>query len=122
MNSVALFQKHSSLQFNLIKEHPHKYCIYSSWPLLKHNCTHNILVILGRLVFHGKGFVDSYYNQIEETQPYIDWFIKDRLDKWLGYLEKALAYNNGGNGWVPEWIHYLFLNINIICYDLECYS
>ena len=32
------------------------------------------------LVFHGKGFVKSYYEQQEETKPYIQWFVDERLD------------------------------------------
>ena len=57
-----------------------------------------LLYFAGRLVFHGTGFVQSYYTQKEETKPYIEWFIKDRFWKWLGYLESCLAQNNGGKG------------------------
>ena len=53
----------------------------------------------GRLVFHGKGFIESYYKQKEETKPYIAWFTRDRLGpRWLAHLEAALAQNNGGQG------------------------
>ncbi len=54
---------------------------------------------LGRLVFHGKGFVLSYYKQKEETKPYIAWFTEERFGpKWLTHFEAALAQNNGGHG------------------------
>jgi len=49
-------------------------------------------------VFHGRGFTESYYTQKEETQPYIDWFKKERFAKWMGTLERCLAANNGGHG------------------------
>ncbi len=56
----------------------------------------------GRLVFHGRGFIESYYTQKEETQPYIDWFLDGRLQKWLSHFETILAANNGGNGYVTQ--------------------
>jgi hypothetical protein len=57
-----------------------------------------ILLIIGRLVFHGRGFIESYYTQKKETQPYIDWFKKERFAKWMGTLERCLAANKGDHG------------------------
>jgi glutathione S-transferase len=47
----------------------------------------------GRLVFHPKCFTDSYYNQIEEAQPYIAWFEDVQLPDWLPYFDAVLAEN-----------------------------
>ena len=49
-------------------------------------------------MFHGKGFILSYYKQIEETKPYIEWFKKERIEKWLSHFERILLENNGGDG------------------------
>ena len=49
-------------------------------------------------MFHGKGFVKSYYEQQEETKPYIQWFIDERLEKWLLRLEACLRVNRNGTG------------------------
>ena len=51
----------------------------------------------GRLVFHAKEFTMSYFDQIEETKPNVDWFEKTRLGQFLNYLEKVLAYNYSTN-------------------------
>lgn len=55
--------------------------------------------ILGRLVFHGKAHTASYFTQQEETKPYIEWFAKERIPKYLKYFESVLKHNNGGQGW-----------------------
>ena len=71
--------KKPSVQFHVIRL---KGCIFS-----------------GRLVFHGRGFLESYYTQKEETKPYIEWFVKERLgSRWLAHLETVLAANDGGKG------------------------
>jgi hypothetical protein len=54
----------------------------------------------GRLAFHGKRWIDSYHNQKEETQPYIDWVAAERIPKWLKFFEEVLKKNNGGQGLV----------------------
>lgn len=54
----------------------------------------------GRLAFHGKDFNATYYNQQEETKPYIKRFIDTRLPKFLQYFEKVLNLNNDGDGFV----------------------
>ncbi len=51
----------------------------------------------GRLVFHARCFTESYYTQKEETQPNIDWFKKDRLTRFLPYLEHVLVFNQKAN-------------------------
>ena len=47
----------------------------------------------GRLVFHARNFTESYYTQQEETKGHIEWFKKDRLPRFLPYLEHSLSYN-----------------------------
>jgi len=47
----------------------------------------------GRLVFHPKCFIASYYEQIEESKPYVAWFEDQRLGKFLNHFEKLLNYN-----------------------------
>ena len=54
----------------------------------------------GRLAFHGKDFLASYYTQMEETKPYIKRFVETRLPRYLSYFEKVLVFNNGGDGFV----------------------
>ena len=62
------------------------------------NATVHDFIAEGRLVFHGKCFTQSYYEQKEATQPYVDWFIENRLEKWLSQLEQFLQHNDGGHG------------------------
>ncbi|XP_062578138.1 glutathione S-transferase P-like [Saccostrea cucullata] len=62
------------------------------------NITIHDFVAEGRLAFHGKHWVGSYHDQKEETQPYIDWFVKERLPKWLKHFEAVLKFNKGGQG------------------------
>ena len=54
----------------------------------------------GRLCFHGKNFYMTYYNQKEETKPYIKVFTETRLPKFLNHFEKVLCMNNSGDGFV----------------------
>eukprot|EP00794_Sanderia_malayensis_P004677 gene4677-5287_t len=54
----------------------------------------------GRLAFHGKDFVASYYGQAEETKPYIKKFVETRLPWLLKYFERVLVANKGGDGFV----------------------
>lgn len=77
------------------------FCIVSVYCLINRSTlimdTGNYYFV-GRLAFHGKHWVGSYHDQKEETQPYIDWFVKERLPKWLKHFELVLKNNNGGNG------------------------
>lgn len=68
------------------------------WQADQVNATIHDFVAEGRLAFHAKHWVGSYHDQKEETQPYIDWFVKERLPKWLKHFELVLKNNNGGNG------------------------
>ncbi|XP_064633372.1 glutathione S-transferase P 2-like [Lineus longissimus] len=70
------------------------------WHAEQVNATIHDFIAEGRLVFHGVGFVKSYYDQVEETKPYIAWFKKERFAKWLGLFERNLAANHGGTGFV----------------------
>lgn len=47
----------------------------------------------GRLAFHGKNHYETYYNQQEFTQPYIDYFVANRIPKFLKHFEATLEYN-----------------------------
>lgn len=47
----------------------------------------------GRLAFHGKNHYESYYNQKEFTQPYIDYFVANRIPKFLPHFEATLKHN-----------------------------
>jgi len=70
------------------------------WHAEQVNTTIHDFIAEGRLVFHGTGFVKSYYDQKEETKPYIEWFKKERIEKWLNVFEKVLNANNDGRGYV----------------------
>ena len=54
----------------------------------------------GRLAFHGKNFTMSYYQQQEETKPYIKTFVETRLPRYLEHFEKLLLANDNGDGFV----------------------
>ncbi|XP_045168606.2 uncharacterized protein LOC123531584 isoform X2 [Mercenaria mercenaria] len=62
-------------------------------------CCHDYIAE-GRLAFHGINQVGPYLSQKEETQPYIDRFVSERLPRWLKYFERVLASNNGGKGFL----------------------
>jgi len=64
------------------------------------NITIHDFIAEGRLAFHGKDFLASYYTQMEETKPYIKKFVDTRLPRFLSYFEKVLQFNNGGDGFV----------------------
>lgn len=70
------------------------------WHAKQVNVTIHDFIGEGRLVFHGRNFVESYFTQKQETKPYIAWFVKDRLPKWLAHFEKTLAANSGGKGFL----------------------
>ncbi|XP_048754091.1 glutathione S-transferase P 1-like isoform X1 [Ostrea edulis] len=70
------------------------------WQAEQVNATIHDFVAEGRLAFHGKRWIDSYHNQKEETQPYIDWVAKERIPKWLKYFEEVLKRNNDGQGFL----------------------
>lgn len=40
--------------------------------------------------FHAKDPMGTYASQIEESKPRIEWFINERLPKWLNHLEHWL--------------------------------
>mmetsp|Transcript_15669 Transcript_15669/g.20329 ORF Transcript_15669/g.20329 Transcript_15669/m.20329 type:complete len:241 (-) Transcript_15669:476-1198(-) len=54
------------------------------------NITASDFIAEGRLVFHSKSFVGSYSSQAEETKPMIEWFVNERLSKWLAHFEHCL--------------------------------
>ncbi|XP_013395749.1 glutathione S-transferase [Lingula anatina] len=62
------------------------------------NLTIHDFIADGRLAFHGRNHTESYYTQKEETQTYIDFFVKNRLPKWLRNLEHLLNANYGKHG------------------------
>ena len=64
------------------------------------NTTIHDFIAEGRLAFHGKNFMMSYYQQIEETQPYIKTFVETRLLRYLQHFEKILLANSAGDGFV----------------------
>merc|ERR1712150_224617 len=64
------------------------------------NTTVHDFIAEGRLAFHGRNPVESYYTQKEETAPYITRFVAERLPRWLTYFERILKENNGGQGFV----------------------
>ncbi|KAI8521308.1 hypothetical protein Bbelb_010620 [Branchiostoma belcheri] len=68
------------------------------WLAQQLNITIHDFIGEGRLAFHGRNNVESYYTQKEETQPYIDRFVATRLPRWLAHLETALKANKGGQG------------------------
>ncbi|CAH1246668.1 GSTP1 [Branchiostoma lanceolatum] len=70
------------------------------WHAQQLNNTIHDFIAEGRLAFHGRNNVESYYTQKEETQPYIDRFLATRLSRWLTCLETALKANKGGQGFV----------------------
>ncbi|XP_035669728.1 glutathione S-transferase P-like isoform X2 [Branchiostoma floridae] len=70
------------------------------WRAQQLNITIHDFIAEGRLAFHGRNPVESYYTQKEETQPYIDRFVATRLPRWLTHLETALKANNDGQGFV----------------------
>jgi len=70
------------------------------WHAMQVNTTVHDYIAEGRLVFHGAGFIKSYFDQQEETKPYIEWFKKERLENWLTGFERTLAANDGGKGYV----------------------
>jgi hypothetical protein len=75
--------------------------------IMQVNTTIHDFVGEGRLVYHARCFTESYYTQKDETQGHVDWFIKERLPKWLQMLEVTLRANNGGNGQVMQFLSLL---------------
>lgn len=67
--------------------------------MIKNNNYLNLLtsILLGRLSFHGKNHMGTYYDQVEETKPYIERFVRERLPKFLKHFETVLEYNQGGD-------------------------
>jgi glutathione S-transferase len=51
------------------------------------NITAADFIAEGRLAFHAHAPVGSYSIQIEETKPRIEWFVSERLPKWLNHFE-----------------------------------
>ena len=51
----------------------------------------------GRLVFHPKCFTTTYYEQVEESKPYVAWFEEHRISKFLGYLDRVLKANHASD-------------------------
>ncbi|KAK3610950.1 hypothetical protein CHS0354_038999 [Potamilus streckersoni] len=60
------------------------------------NLTIHDYIAEGRLAFHGMNHTASYYTQKEETKPYIERFVKDRLPRFLKHFETLLVAKNGG--------------------------
>jgi glutathione S-transferase len=56
------------------------------------NATVTDLITEGRLVFHSKHFTESYYKQVEEVKPTVEWFAKERLPDLLWYLNEVLKH------------------------------
>lgn len=82
-------------------------------------CCHDFIAE-GRLSFHGKNPVGPYLSQKEETQPYIDRFVSERLPRWLKFFERALTANNGGKGFLfGEKICYCDLSLFHILHATE---
>lgn len=59
-------------------------------------CCHDYIAE-GRLAFHGVYPVASYFIQQQETQPYIDRFVLERLPHWMKYFERVLKTNQEGS-------------------------
>merc|ERR1711893_115829 len=95
LNQTQVICKYLGKQFGLWPETEQ-----DAWHADQINTTIHDYIAEGRLVFHGRGFVESYYTQKEETKPYIEWFKRERIEKWLAVLEKNLKANNGGNGFL----------------------
>lgn len=70
------------------------------WHADQLNATIHDYIGEGRLSFHGKNWTASYFDQVEETKPYQDYFTKDRVPKFLAHFEQALAANDGGKGFL----------------------
>ncbi|KAL8574738.1 hypothetical protein ACOMHN_023942 [Nucella lapillus] len=70
------------------------------WHAEQLNATIHDYIGEGRLAFHGVKWTASYFDQKEGTKPYKDFFVKERMPKFLGHFEKALAGNKGGSGFV----------------------
>ncbi|KAL3846871.1 hypothetical protein ACJMK2_017824 [Sinanodonta woodiana] len=64
------------------------------------NLTIHDYIAEGRLAFHGMNHTASYYTQMEETKPYIERFVKDRLPRFLKHFETTLVANNAGKGFL----------------------
>ncbi|KAK7110297.1 glutathione S-transferase P 1-like isoform X2 [Littorina saxatilis] len=82
-----------------------KYGLYPTteedeWHADQLNTTVHDYIAEGRLSFHGKEWASSYLEQVEETKPYQEYFIKERMPKFLQHFEKALTANNGGKGFL----------------------
>ncbi|XP_060064122.1 glutathione S-transferase-like [Ylistrum balloti] len=70
------------------------------WHADQLNATIHDYIAEGRLSFHGVNHIMTYFNQIEETKPYIERFVTERMPMWLKYFEKVLLANNGGTGFM----------------------
>ncbi|CAM9876603.1 unnamed protein product [Lampetra planeri] len=70
------------------------------WHADQVNATIHDFIAEGRLAFHGKDFHASYFTQQEETKPYIEKFVKERLLRFLGHFEATLKANDGGQGFL----------------------
>ena len=47
----------------------------------------------GRLVFHPVCFTMSYYQQVEEAKPHVEWFQRERMPRFLTHLNHVLQHN-----------------------------
>ncbi|PVD30114.1 hypothetical protein C0Q70_09376 [Pomacea canaliculata] len=82
-----------------------KYGLYPTnevdeWHAEQVNATIHDYIGEGRLAFHGKNWTASYFAQVEETKPYIEFFTKERLPNFLRHFENVLKANNGGHGFL----------------------
>lgn len=70
------------------------------WHAEQFNLTLHDYVAEGRNSFHGINLIASYFTQQEETKPYIERFVKDRIPRYLKHFEQVLSLNNNGQGFV----------------------
>ncbi|XP_021348408.1 glutathione S-transferase P-like [Mizuhopecten yessoensis] len=70
------------------------------WHADQINTTIHDYIAEGRLCFHGINPTMTYYNQKEETKPYIERFVAERIPKWLQHFEDVLLANSGGKGFI----------------------
>lgn len=82
------------------------------WRADQLNATIHDFIGEGRLSFHGMHPTMTYNKQIEETKPYIERFVNERLPVWLKHFEAVLKENNGGKGFLfGETVTYVDLGL-----------
>ena len=65
------------------------------------NCTIHDFIAQGRLAFHlPPDTTRTYYDQVEEARPVVEFHKTSVLPRQMAYLEDLLKSNNGGSGFI----------------------